>query len=48
MIFTDVLFANNYNLSSQIEFIITLVNSENNANITYLSIIKCKRRMRVY
>ena len=39
----DALFANNYDLSSQIGFGITLVNSENKANIIHWLSIMCKR-----
>lgn len=37
------MFANNYNFSSQIKFVITLVKSDNKANIIYWSLIKCKK-----
>ena len=43
MIFTDSSFTNNYDLSSQIGFVITLVDKDNKANILHWSSIKCKR-----
>ena len=43
VIFTDASFANNYDLSSQVGFVITLVDSDNKANIIHWSSIKCKR-----
>src|SRR6266568_4264013 len=43
IIFTDLSFANNYNLLSQIGFIITLTNKNNKANIIYWLFIKCKQ-----
>ncbi len=43
VIFTDALFANNYDLSSQIGFVVTLVDSDGKANIIHRSSIKCKR-----
>ena len=41
--FTDASFANNKDNTSQIGFIIILVDSDNRANIIYWSSIKCKR-----
>ena len=35
MIFTDSLFVNNKDLSSQIEYVIILIDAQNNANIIY-------------
>ena len=35
VIFTNLLFANNYNSLSQISFVIVLINRENKANIIY-------------
>ena len=43
VIFTDASFANNHDLSSRIGFVITLVDSDNKANIIHWSSIKCKR-----
>ena len=43
VIFTDASFANNYDLSSQIGFVVTLVDSDGKANIIHWSSIKCKR-----
>lgn len=42
VIFTDTSFANNYNLSSEIRFVITLIDSDNKANIIHWFPIKCK------
>ena len=43
MIFMDLSFANNYDLLSQIGFIITLIDKDNKANILYQLSIKYKR-----
>ena len=43
IVFTDSSFANNHDLSSQIGFIITLVDKDNKTNIIHWSSIKCKR-----
>ena len=43
VIFTNASFANKHDLSSQIRFVITLVNSSNKANIIHWLSIKCKR-----
>jgi hypothetical protein len=43
VVFVDASFANNPDGSSQIRFIITLVDAYNNANIVHFSSIKCKR-----
>ena len=43
IVFTDSSFANNYDFSSQIGFVITLADKNNNANIIHWSSIKCKR-----
>ncbi len=43
IIFIDASFANNKDLSSQISFIITLTDRNNQANILHWSSIKCKR-----
>lgn len=43
VVFTDSLFANNQDLSSQIGFVICLADSTNKANIIHWSFIKCKR-----
>ena len=43
MIFIDLSFANNYDLSSQIGFVITLTDKNNKANILHWLFIKCKR-----
>jgi hypothetical protein len=43
IVFTDSSFANNQDLSSQIGFVITLVDKDNRANIIHWSSIKCKR-----
>jgi len=42
IIFTDSSFANNYDLSSQIGFVIALADKNNKANIVHWSSIKCK------
>lgn len=41
--FTDASFANNRDLSSQIGYVLTLADGNNNANILHWSSIKCKR-----
>jgi hypothetical protein len=46
IVFTDVSFANNQDLSSQIGFVITLSDKDNKANILHWSLIKCKRVIR--
>lgn len=43
VVFTDASFANNPDLSSQIGFVIALVDDANNANIIHWTSIKCKR-----
>ena len=43
MIFTDASFANNKDLSSQIGYVIVLIDGNNDANIIHWSSIKCKR-----
>ncbi len=43
VIFTDASFENNHDLSSQIGFVITLVDSSNKANIIHWLSIKCKK-----
>lgn len=43
IVFTDSSFANNHDYSSQIGFVITLVDDSNKANIIHWSSIKCKR-----
>ncbi|ESZ92707.1 hypothetical protein SBOR_6919 [Sclerotinia borealis F-4128] len=43
IVFTDASFANNQDLSSQIGYVIALVDKDNNANIIHWSSIKCKR-----
>lgn len=43
IVFIDALFANNFNLTSQIRYVTCLANAFNKANIIYLSSIKCKR-----
>jgi hypothetical protein len=43
VVFTDSSFANNHDFSSQIGFVIALVDNENKANIIHWSSIKCKR-----
>ena len=43
VIFTDASFANNADLSLQIGYMITLADTENNANILHWSSTKCKR-----
>ena len=35
MIFTNLSFVNNKDFSSQIEYVIVLINAQNNANIIY-------------
>ena len=42
-VFTDSSFANNRDLSSQIGFVICLIDASNTANILHWSSIKCKR-----
>ena len=43
MVFTDAFFANNRDLSSQIGYVICIVNKTNNANFIHWNSIKCKR-----
>jgi hypothetical protein len=43
IVFTDSLFANNADYSSQIGYVITLADDEDNANILHWSSTKCKR-----
>jgi hypothetical protein len=43
VIFTDLLFANNKDYSSQIGYVIALADDNNNCNIIYWSSVKCKR-----
>jgi hypothetical protein len=43
IVFTDSSFANNLDFSSQIGFVITLIDKNNKANIIHWSSIKCKR-----
>lgn len=43
VIFTDSLFANNKDMSSQISYVICLSDIINNANIIYWSLIKYKK-----
>ena len=42
----DLSFANNYNLSSQLGFIIIFIDKDNRANIFYQLSIKCKQVIR--
>jgi hypothetical protein len=42
-VFTDASFANNQDLSSQMGFLIALVDAEGNANIVHWQSVKCKR-----
>ncbi|EED13482.1 hypothetical protein TSTA_097380 [Talaromyces stipitatus ATCC 10500] len=46
VIFADLSFANNKDFSSQIGFVIVLVDAVNNENIVHWSLIKCKRVIR--
>jgi hypothetical protein len=46
IVFTDLSFANNQDLLSQIGFVIILADKNNRANIIHWSSIKCKRVMR--
>ena len=41
--FTDSSFANNKDLSSQIDYVIVLANNQNNANIIHWQSIKCRQ-----
>ena len=43
MVFTDASFANNKDLSSQISYVLALVDDTGSANILYWSSTKCKR-----
>ena len=43
LVFTDVSFVNNKDLSLQIGYVLALVDKEENANILYWLSIKCKR-----
>jgi hypothetical protein len=43
LVFTDASFANNKDLSSQIGFVIVLIDQNQSANILHWSSIKCKR-----
>jgi hypothetical protein len=43
LVFTDTLFANNKDLSSQIGYLIVMADNNNQANIIYWLLIKCKR-----
>jgi len=43
MVFMDASFANNRDLSSQIGFVIVLTDRNQDVNILYWSLIKCKR-----
>ena len=43
IVFTDVSFANNRDLLSQINFIIVLTDRNQDINILYWSLIKCKQ-----
>ena len=43
LVFTDALFANNKDYSSQIGYILVLADRHNNANVLHWSSIKCKR-----
>ena len=43
MVFTDASFANNRDLLSQIGFVIILTDRNQDVNILYWSLIKCKR-----
>jgi len=42
-VFTDALFTNNKDLSSQISYVIVLADAIKKANIVYWSSVKCKR-----
>jgi len=42
-VFTDALFTNNKDLSSQIGYVIVLANTTKKANIVHWSLVKCKR-----
>jgi hypothetical protein len=42
-VFTDALFANNKDFSSQIGYVIALSDVTKKANIIYWSLVKCKR-----
>jgi hypothetical protein len=42
-VFTDVLFVNNKDLSSQIKYVIALLDATKKANIIHWSLVKCKR-----
>jgi hypothetical protein len=46
VIFTDSLFDNNKDYSSQIGYIIVLADDNNNCNIIHWSSVKCKRVIR--
>ena len=43
VVFADSSFANNKDLSSQIGFVIVLMDTNNNTNIIHWSSVKCKR-----
>jgi hypothetical protein len=43
LVFTDASFANNKDLSSQIGYILVLVDTEGNANIIHWTSVKCRR-----
>jgi hypothetical protein len=43
LVFTDASFANNKDLSSQIRYVLVLINATRHANILYYSFIKYKR-----
>ena len=43
MVFTNSSFVNNKDLSSQIGYVIVLADAQNNANIIYWQLIKCRR-----
>jgi hypothetical protein len=43
LVFTDLSFVNNKDLSSQIDYILVLANASNKANIIHWSSVKCKR-----
>ncbi|RFU28087.1 hypothetical protein B7463_g8248, partial [Scytalidium lignicola] len=43
LVFTDISFVNNRDLSSQIGYIVTLANRKGNVNTLYWTLVKCKR-----
>jgi hypothetical protein len=46
MIFTDVVFANTFDLHSQIDYVICLMTNDIHLNLIHWSLIKCKRVIR--